>query len=112
MNLLFICSQNRWRSLTAEHIFDSKQNINVRSVGTEKNARRKVQATDIHWADVIYVMEKKHVRTIKAKFADLLESKKVINLRIPDKYQYMDTRLVKILEEKVFEARMGFEPTN
>lgn len=101
MNLLFVCSQNRWRSLTAEHLFDGQPNISARSVGTEKNARRKIQMTDIHWADLIYVMERKHLDWIKARYAEQLKDKKVVNLRIPDKFEYMDPRLVKIFKDKL-----------
>lgn len=34
MKLLFVCSQNRLRSLTAETIFDRENGHQVRSVGT------------------------------------------------------------------------------
>src|SRR2546423_1681433 len=37
--LLFVCSQNRFRSLTAETIFDGVSGLQVRSVGTQPNAR-------------------------------------------------------------------------
>src|SRR5258706_220622 len=42
--ILFICSQNRWRSPTAEKIFDGVDNISARSAGTEPAARIKVSA--------------------------------------------------------------------
>ncbi|WP_262510218.1 hypothetical protein [Hymenobacter sediminis] len=32
--LLFICSQNRWRSLTAERLFDAHPDYEARSAGT------------------------------------------------------------------------------
>lgn len=35
MNLLFLCSQNKRRSLTAEKLFDGYNGHNVRSAGTE-----------------------------------------------------------------------------
>ena len=44
MNILFVCSQNKRRSLTAEKIFDGLNGHNVRSAGTENNARIKVRA--------------------------------------------------------------------
>jgi len=34
LKLLFICSRNRWRSLTAEKIFDGANGIQARSAGT------------------------------------------------------------------------------
>jgi predicted protein tyrosine phosphatase len=57
MNILFVCSRNQWRSRTAETIFKDHQGHNVRSAGTEKDARVKVSEKLIHWADLIFVME-------------------------------------------------------
>jgi len=36
--ILFICSQNKWRSLTAEKMLENS-NYAVKSAGTEKGAR-------------------------------------------------------------------------
>lgn len=44
MNLLFLCSQNKRRSLTAEKIFDGQNGHMVRSAGTEKNCQNKSHA--------------------------------------------------------------------
>ena len=101
MNLLFVCSQNRWRSLTAEHLFDGSPGIRARSVGTANNARRRITTSDLHWADVIYVMEKRHLELIKARYPQQLEKKKVVNLHIPDKFTYMDPQLIAILKKKL-----------
>ena len=68
MNILFICSKNKWRSRTAETIFKNNGQHVVRSAGTEASARIRVSQKDINWADKIYVMELKHefkiVRTL------------------------------------------------
>lgn len=37
--LLFIYSQNKWRSLTAEWLFDGHPHYEARSAGTEPGAR-------------------------------------------------------------------------
>jgi len=55
--LLFICSRNRWRSPTAEALFDGVDGWEARSAGTEAGARVKVTAGHLGWADVIFVME-------------------------------------------------------
>ena len=39
MHLLFLCSQNKRRSLTAEKLFDGQNGHQARSAGTENNAR-------------------------------------------------------------------------
>lgn len=97
MNLLFLCSQNKRRSLTAEKLFDGYNGHNARSAGTENNARVKVTAGLIGWADVIFCMEKKHLRRIREKYADALTGKQVITLNIPDDYEYMDEELQELL---------------
>ena len=101
MKILFLCSQNKRRSLTAEKIFDGINGHSARSAGTEKNSRRKITPGLIGWADVIYCMEKKHVRRIKEKYNDFLADKEVICLNIPDDYSYMDDELVALLQSSV-----------
>ncbi len=101
--VLFLCSRNKWRSLTAESIFQGVNGLDVKSAGTENNARIKVSNGHIGWADVIFVMEKKHLRRIKEKFGELLKDKEVIVLDIPDDYIYMDEELIEILKSRVSE---------
>ncbi|MES9682934.1 protein tyrosine phosphatase [Gottfriedia acidiceleris] len=57
----------------------------------------------IGWADIIFVMEKKHLRRIRDKFGDLLNEKKIVNLDIADDYQFMDEELIEILQNRVSE---------
>lgn len=103
MKLLFICSRNKWRSLTAEKIFHGVNNYEVRSAGTETGARIKVTSGHIGWADLIFCMEKKHVRRLQEKFFSSLCGKKVICLGIPDEYEYMDEMLIEVLKSSVSE---------
>lgn len=101
MNLLFICTLNKWRSLTAEHIFKNVSGLSVRSAGTASNARHSVNSKDIEWADVIFVMEKKHQEHLEEKFGEVVKKKKVVNLNIEDEYEYMDEELVEMLKREV-----------
>ena len=103
MNILFVCSQNKRRSLTAEKIFDGLNGHNVRSAGTENNARIKVTAGIVGWADMIFCMEKKNLRRLREKYADELSGKITVTLNIPDEYEYMDDDLVDILKSCVEE---------
>ncbi|WP_123043627.1 low molecular weight protein tyrosine phosphatase family protein [Cohnella candidum] len=101
MKLLFICSRNKWRSLTAEKIFDGLNGYEARSAGSEEGARIKVTQGLIGWSDLIFVMEKKHVRRLKEKFSNQLHSKQIICLDIPDDYRFMDKELIEILKSRV-----------
>ncbi|BAH44578.1 hypothetical protein BBR47_36010 [Brevibacillus brevis NBRC 100599] len=56
MKLLFVCSRNKWRSLTAEKIFHGINDYDVRSAGTETGARIKVTDGLIGWADLIKLL--------------------------------------------------------
>ena len=98
LKLLFICRKNRCRSLTAEQLLDGFNGYAVRSAGTEKDARIKVTAGHIGWADLIFVMEKKHQRRLQAKYADILASKRVVCLNITDDYGLMDPTLIELLK--------------
>lgn len=98
LKLLFICSKNKWRSLTAEQLLDGFNGYAVRSVGTEKDARVKVTAGHIGWADLIFVMETKHQRRLQEKYADILANKRVVCLNITDDYGLMAPELIDLLK--------------
>lgn len=101
MNILFVCSRNQWRSATAETIFKNRSDLNVKSAGTEPSARIKLSAKNIVWADLIFVMEKKHKQRILENFAMEAGGKQIIILDIPDEYDYMDKELMEELQAKV-----------
>lgn len=47
IKLLFVCSKNKWRSLTAEKIFNGVNGYDARSAGTEEKARLKITSGHI-----------------------------------------------------------------
>lgn len=97
MNILFVCSQNKRRSLTAEKLLNGYNGHMVRSAGTENNSRVKITPGIVGWADMIFCFEKKHLRRIKENNSDILADKPVITMNIPDEYEYMDEELQDIL---------------
>lgn len=99
--LLFICSRNRLRSLTAEEIFRGLPGHQVRSAGTQPEARIVVTEGHIGWADLIFVMEKSHLARLRRKFPEALEGKRVVTLGIPDDYAFMQPELIDALEAGV-----------
>jgi predicted protein tyrosine phosphatase len=101
LKVLFLCSRNRWRSLTAEKIFDGVHGIHARSAGTEPGARIRVTAGHLSWADLIFVMEKKHLRRLQDKFPEAIAGKKIVCLHIADDYEFMQSELVDLLEAGV-----------
>lgn len=101
MHLLFLCSQNKRRSLTAERLFNGFKGHQARSAGTENNARVKVTPGLLGWADIIFCMEKKHVRRIREKYLEIVADKKIVCLNITDDYAFMDDALCELLEAVV-----------
>lgn len=101
LHMLFICSRNQWRSPTAEAVWRNVSGIQARSAGTSPKAKCTVSVNDIRWADMFFVMEKKHKNRLLAQFDRLLKHKPIYILDIPDEYQYMDPVLVVELKEKV-----------
>ena len=100
-HVLFICSQNRLRSPTAEKIFFGRPGVEVASAGLNPDAVNPLSNDLIEWADVVFVMEKSHRNKLSKKFKAFLTTQRVICLDIPDLYDYMDPVLIQLLETKV-----------
>lgn len=98
--VLFICSQNRLRSPTAEQIFANRDGFEVASAGLNPEAETPVSADLLEWADVIFVMERAHRNKLSKKFKVHLNSKRIICRDIPDEFEFMDPALVRLLEAK------------
>ena len=100
-NVLFVCSQNRLRSPTAEQTFASHPGINVASAGTNADADNPLTPELVRWADLIFVMEKSHRNKLQKRFRAELKDARLICLEIPDEYEFMDESLVRLLKAKV-----------
>jgi predicted protein tyrosine phosphatase len=98
---LFICSQNRLRSPTAEQIFSTWPGVETDSAGLGADASVPLSPEQIEWANIIFVMEKAHRNKLSARFKSHLDGKRIICLDIPDDYEYMQDELVRILKAKV-----------
>jgi predicted protein tyrosine phosphatase len=101
LKILFVCSQNKLRSLTAETIFSGSSHYQVKSAGTEAASRIRVTEGMIGWADKIFAMEKNHVNLLREKYREKLTGKQLICLHIPDDYEYMDPELIRVLKTKL-----------
>lgn len=101
MNILFVCSKNKWRSPTAESLFKNHAFYKVRSAGTSDSARVRISENHIKWADLIFVMEKKHKQLITKFYAEAAADKEIIVLDIEDEYRFMDPELVEIIKLSV-----------
>lgn len=66
-------------------------------------ARIKISDKLISWAEVIFVMEKRHREQLKSRFPLVLDEKRIVVLHIPDVYKYMDDDLIELLKISVSE---------
>ena len=101
MNLLFVCTINRMRSCTAEAIYSADTRYRVMSAGTAPDARQRVTANLLRWADMIFVMEKHHEAYILGNSPHEASGKQIIVLGIPDMFYYMEPELVDLLKAKI-----------
>lgn len=93
--ILFVCSQNRLRSPTAEQVFSSRPDLEVAS------ADNPLTSELVAWADVIVVMEKTHRAKVRKRFRASLNGKRLICLDIPDEFAFMDPALVTLLQTRL-----------
>ena len=55
----------------------------------------------VEWADLIFVMEKRHRAALQRRFRRYLGRARVVCLDISDDYAFMDPALVAILKQRV-----------
>jgi predicted protein tyrosine phosphatase len=99
--VLFICSQNRLRSPTAEQVFSAYPGLECSSAGLNHDAEYPVTPELLEWAEIIFVMEKAHRNKLSSKFKRHLGKARIVCLDIPDDYEFMDPVLVRLLKIKV-----------
>ncbi len=99
--LLFVCSRNKIRSLTAEKLMEGVPGYEARSAGTQASARIGVTSGMIRWADMIFCMERSHLEKIRNRFPEEMNGKRAIALHIPDEYQFMGEDLLDELRAKL-----------
>ena len=101
MNVLFVCSRNKWRSLTAETIYKNNPSHTVKSAGTSSVARIVVSEKLLKWADIVFIKEKKHRLLLEQNFNEVTKAKEIITLEIEDNYKYMDSELIEVIKDSV-----------
>ena len=63
--------------------------------------RIKLTEADIHWAEIIFVMEKNHKNRIAKDFRSAIVGKKIVCLFIKDIYDPMAEDLIAVLRQKI-----------
>lgn len=101
MRVLFVCRQNKVRSLTAEHLYRVRADLEVRSAGTATFAKNQLTDELLTWADLIFVFDETQTEAIETRFGNEELQKKVICLDLPDIFEYKSQSLVIKLTAKL-----------
>ena len=96
LRILFVCSMNQWRSPTAEVLYRSDPRLHVKSAGVRSDAKRRISAADVKWAEIIFVMDRAQKRWIQERFR-AVELPEIQVLEIPDDLVYMHPELQRLL---------------
>ncbi|WP_428942322.1 low molecular weight protein tyrosine phosphatase family protein [Xanthomonas oryzae] len=99
--MLFVCSRNRLRSPTAERVFADWPDVQAQSAGVAADADVQVTPELLQEAQVVLVMERRHLQLLRQRFAAHLRHCRMICLQIPDDYAYMDPALIRRLHHTV-----------
>lgn len=92
-------------------MFDGSPRFQARSAGTQPQARVRVTEGLIGWADVIFAMEKSHVAKLRERFPELLAGKRLVCLRVPDDFAFMQPELVDALTAALATELEGWPET-
>jgi predicted protein tyrosine phosphatase len=99
-NILIVCGRNKRRSRTAESIFKNDSRFNIRSAGLSAKSDRRISDPDLQWADIVLTMEDPMRNHIRGVFRHL-ELPPIEVLGIDDDYEYMDSELVDLLDDRI-----------
>jgi predicted protein tyrosine phosphatase len=102
--ILFVCRLNRHRSATAERLFSKRQDLDVRSAGTNEDAMVRVNARMLDWADIVFTMDDEQQRNLKKMFPSHPALDRIVCLDIADTFAFNDPDLVRMLEDRVQRA--------
>ena len=97
MNVLFVCTLNKARSVAAERLYRRTPGLSVRSAGISDRAAHQINEADLVWAERVVVFEPEHERWIRATFGGDLPG--IVEARIEDDYSVDDPALVAELME-------------
>ncbi|MCO5052407.1 MAG: hypothetical protein M9920_08895 [Verrucomicrobiae bacterium] len=94
LRVLFVCTQNKVRSLTAEHLYSVRPDLRVKSCGTANFAARQLTPELMQWAEIIFVFDQSQIDAIDQRFDLETLDKPVISLGMADIYKYKSDALV------------------
>lgn len=101
LRVLFVCTQNKVRSLTAEHLYRVRPDLEVKSAGTANFAKNQFTKELLEWAEVVFVFDDSQLDFIAQKFGKDALGRPVVCLGLPDVFTYKSDPLVVKLVAKL-----------
>ncbi|MEP0191709.1 MAG: phosphotyrosine protein phosphatase [Erythrobacter sp.] len=74
--------------------------IQVLSAGTNRGAEEPLTDELVEWADTIFAMERVHRAKLQSNHRTALKNTRIVVLDIPDEFDFMDPKLVRLLRSK------------
>lgn len=106
--VLTVCSANMLRSPTIAHVLSANPyNFNTRSAGTEPYALIPVTEDLLVWADEIVCADTEHAMCVRNKMMEWMLDKPIIDLEIPDNYEYRNPELIEMIKERYGQRTAG-----
>ena len=106
--VLTVCSANMLRSPTIAHVLSAEPyNSNTRSAGTQFYALIPVTEDLLMWANEVVCADTEHALYIRDKMIEYMLDKPIINLNIPDIYEYRNPELIELIKERYGQRTAG-----
>ena len=106
--VLTVCSANMLRSPTIAHVLSADPyNFNTRSAGTAGFALIPVTEDLLVWADEVVCADTEHALHIRDKMIQYGLDKPIINLNLPDIYEYRNPKLIELIKERYAKRTAG-----
>ena len=110
--VLTVCSANMLRSPTMAHVLSAEPyNFNTRSAGIAGFALIPVTEELLMWADEVVCADTEHALHIRDKLMQYQLDKPIVNLNIPDIYEYRNPELIKLIKERYEQRTAGTDST-
>lgn len=106
--VLTVCSANMLRSPTIAHVLSAEPyNFNTRSAGTAGFALIPVTEDLLLWADEIVCADTEHALWVRDRMIEWVIDKPIINLNLPDIYEYRNPKLIELIKERYGQRTAG-----
>ena len=110
--VLTVCSANMLRSPTMAHVLSAEPyNFNTRSAGIAGFALIPVTEELLMWADEVVCADTEHALYIRDKLMQYQLDKPIVNLNIPDIYEYRNPKLIELIKERYEQRTAGQSST-